>query len=120
MRESLSPVADSLVATQRGEGYPALISGATPYPWGSNSAVVNRMVLLGTAYDLTRDRAHLKAMHRAMDYLLGPSPPPAAPPPSPTPGPARRQARGVRRRTPSTGTRRSSGSRPTSSRPPRT
>ncbi|TXL89544.1 hypothetical protein EW053_14335 [Streptomyces sp. IB2014 016-6] len=71
MRESLRTVADSLVATQRGEGYPALISGATPYPWGSNSAVVNRMVLLGTAYDLTRDRAHLKAMHRAMDYLLG-------------------------------------------------
>lgn len=71
MRESLRTVADSLVATQRGEGYPALISGAAPYPWGSNSAVVNRMILLGTAYDLGRDRAHLKAMHRAMDYLLG-------------------------------------------------
>ncbi|MFB8348160.1 glycoside hydrolase family 9 protein [Streptomyces niveus] len=71
MRENLRAVADSLVATQRGEGYPALISGATPYPWGSNSAVVNRMMLLGTAYDLTRDRGHLKAMHRAMDYLLG-------------------------------------------------
>ncbi|MFD6991826.1 glycoside hydrolase family 9 protein [Streptomyces sp. NPDC059943] len=71
MRESLRTVADSLVATQRSEGYPALISGATAYPWGSNSAVVNRMMLLGTAYDLTHDRGHLRAMHRAMDYLLG-------------------------------------------------
>lgn len=71
MRASLRTVADSLVATQEREGYPALISGAEAYPWGSNSAIVNRMMLLGTAYDLTHDRRHLKAMHRAMDYLLG-------------------------------------------------
>ncbi|WP_405793399.1 glycoside hydrolase family 9 protein [Streptomyces sp. NBC_01506] len=71
MRASLRTVADTLVATQRREGYPALISGAEAYPWGSNSAVVNRMLLLGTAYDLTHDRGQLKAMHRAMDYLLG-------------------------------------------------
>ncbi|MFI6079631.1 glycoside hydrolase family 9 protein [Streptomyces sp. NPDC051217] len=71
MRASLRTVADTLVKTQRGEGYPALISGAEAYPWGSNSAIVNRMMLLGTAYDIGHDRRHLKAMHRAMDYLLG-------------------------------------------------
>lgn len=71
MRTSLRTAADALVATQKKEGYPALISGAEAYPWGSNSAVVNRMMLLGTAYDITHDRRHLKAMHRAMDYLLG-------------------------------------------------
>lgn len=71
MRTSLRTVADTLVKTQRGEGYPALISGAEAYPWGSNSAIVNRMMLLGTAYDIGHDRRHLKAMHRAMDYLLG-------------------------------------------------
>ncbi|WP_405609813.1 glycoside hydrolase family 9 protein [Streptomyces sp. NBC_01511] len=71
MRAKLRTVADSLVETQRREGYPALIPGSDAYPWGSNSAIVNRMLLLGTAYDITRDRRHLKAMHRAMDYLLG-------------------------------------------------
>ncbi|WP_330172852.1 glycoside hydrolase family 9 protein [Streptomyces sp. NBC_01498] len=71
MRADLRTAADALVDTQRREGYPALISGAEPYPWGSNAAVVNRMLLLGTAYDLGHDRRHLKAMHRAMDYLLG-------------------------------------------------
>ncbi|MFD3523312.1 glycoside hydrolase family 9 protein [Streptomyces sp. NPDC058653] len=71
MRAGLRAVADTLVTTQRGEGYPALLPGAEPYPWGSNSAIVNRMMLLGTAYDIGHDRRHLKAMHRAMDYLLG-------------------------------------------------
>lgn len=71
MRANLRTAADALVDTQRREGYPALISGTEAYPWGSNSAVVNRMLLLGTAYDIGRDRRHLKAMHRAMDYLLG-------------------------------------------------
>lgn len=71
MRANLRTAADALVDTQRREGYPALIPGADAYPWGSNSAVVNRMMLLGTAYDVGHDRRHLKAMHRAMDYLLG-------------------------------------------------
>lgn len=71
MRQSLRTAADTLVNTQRREGYPALIPGTEAYPWGSNSAVVNRMMLLGTAYDVGHDRRHLRAMHRAMDYLLG-------------------------------------------------
>ncbi|MFC8074113.1 glycoside hydrolase family 9 protein [Streptomyces sp. NPDC057307] len=71
MRANLRTAADELVNTQQREGYPALLSGAEPYPWGSNSAIVNRMMLLGTAYDIGHDRRHLKAMHRAMDYLLG-------------------------------------------------
>ncbi|MET4922218.1 glycoside hydrolase family 9 protein [Streptomyces sp. PSRA5] len=71
MRASLRTAADTLVDTQKREGYPALISGAEAYPWGSNSAIVNRMMLLGTAYDIGHDLRHLKAVHRAMDYLLG-------------------------------------------------
>ncbi|QIP84115.1 hypothetical protein GLX30_08760 [Streptomyces sp. Tu 2975] len=71
MRGSLTAFADSVVTTLNGEGYPALIPGSAKYPWGSNSFIANRMLLLGTAHDLTDDVRYLKAMHRAMDYLMG-------------------------------------------------
>lgn len=71
MRGNLTGFADSVVATLNGEGYPALISGSAKYPWGSNSFIANRMLLLGTAHDLTDDVRYLKAVHRAMDYLMG-------------------------------------------------
>jgi endoglucanase len=71
MRGNLKAFADSVVTTLDGEGYPALIPGSAQYPWGSNSFIVNRMLLLGTAHDLTDDVRYLKAMHRGMDYLMG-------------------------------------------------
>lgn len=71
MRGRLRAYCDEVIAVQDAEGYPAPISGSGPYPWGSNSAVVNRMLLLGTDYDLTADPRALKAMHRSMDYLMG-------------------------------------------------
>jgi endoglucanase len=71
MRGNLTAFADAVVTTLNGEGYPALIPGSRQYPWGSNSFIVNRMLLLGTAHDLTDDVRYLKAMHRGMDYLMG-------------------------------------------------
>jgi endoglucanase len=71
MRGNLTAFADSVVTTLNGEGYPALIPGSAKYPWGSNSFIANRMLLLGTAHGLTDDLRYLKAMHRAMDYLMG-------------------------------------------------
>ncbi|MFJ1597492.1 glycoside hydrolase family 9 protein [Streptomyces sp. NPDC088261] len=71
MRGRLKTFCDEVIAVQDGEGYPAPIPGSGPYPWGSNSSVVNRMLLLGTDYDLTADPRALKAMHRSMDYLMG-------------------------------------------------
>ncbi|WP_446041028.1 glycoside hydrolase family 9 protein [Streptomyces sp. SID1121] len=71
MRGRLRAFCDEVIAVQEAEGYPAPIPGSGPYPWGSNSSVVNRMLLLGTDYDLTADPRALKAMHRSMDYLMG-------------------------------------------------
>lgn len=71
MRANLTAFADSAVATLNGEGYPSLIPGSAQYPWGSNSFIANRMLLLGTAHRLTDDIRYLKAMHRGMDYLMG-------------------------------------------------
>jgi endoglucanase len=41
------------------------------YPWGSNSFLLNNMILLGLAYDITKDPSYLNAMVSGMDYLLG-------------------------------------------------
>ncbi|GGJ20097.1 glycoside hydrolase family 9 protein [Deinococcus roseus] len=47
---------------------------ADPYPWGSNSAVVNRALVLGTAYDLSKNRKYLEGALEGMNYLLGRNP----------------------------------------------
>ena len=41
------------------------------YPWGSNSAILNNMQVLGTAFDLSGDRSLRDGVIRSMDYLLG-------------------------------------------------
>jgi endoglucanase len=44
------------------------------YVWGSNSQVLNNMVVLATAHDLSGDVTYRDAVLRGMDYLLGRNP----------------------------------------------
>nr|ABC87500.1 beta-1,4-endo glucanase [Streptomyces sp. NRRL 30748] len=44
------------------------------YEWGSNSQVLNNMIVLATAHDLTDKPRYLDAVLRGMDYLLGGNP----------------------------------------------
>ncbi|ADI04930.1 cellulose 1,4-beta-cellobiosidase [Streptomyces bingchenggensis BCW-1] len=44
------------------------------YEWGSNSQVLNNMVVLATAHDLTGKTRYRDAVLRGMDYLLGGNP----------------------------------------------
>jgi len=44
------------------------------YEWGSNSQVLNNMVVLATADDLTGETRYRDAVRRGMDYLLGGNP----------------------------------------------
>jgi endoglucanase len=41
------------------------------YAWGSNSAVLNSLQVVGTAYDLTERRRYADGVLRGMDYVLG-------------------------------------------------
>ncbi|MBB2924281.1 glycoside hydrolase family 9 protein [Cellulomonas cellasea] len=52
-----------------GTAYPGNDAGV--YEWGSNSAVLNNQVVLGTAFDLTSDQRFADAVIESMDYLLG-------------------------------------------------
>ncbi|NYI03676.1 glycoside hydrolase family 9 protein [Allostreptomyces psammosilenae] len=71
MEANLRAEADAIASTIDAEGYPVPLPGDEPYPWGSNSSVVNRMLVLGVAYDTSDDDTYLRAMNRAMDYLMG-------------------------------------------------
>jgi endoglucanase len=44
------------------------------YEWGSNSQVLNNMIVLATAHDLTGKSRYRDAVLRGMDYLLGTNP----------------------------------------------
>lgn len=41
------------------------------YPWGSNSFVINNMLVLALAHDFTSDAKYLDGVVEGMDYLLG-------------------------------------------------
>lgn len=44
------------------------------YPWGSNSNILNRAIILGLAWDFTGDRSFRNAVVDAIDYILGRNP----------------------------------------------
>lgn len=67
----LVAVADKYLAhTAAGYRLPFKAKG-DGYPWGSNSFVVNNMMVLGLAYDFTNDEKYLDGVVEGMDYLLG-------------------------------------------------
>jgi len=63
--------ADQNLAIMEIEGYPIPHPNQLAYPWGSNSFILNKMIIWGYAYDITNDLKYMKAMHSSMDYLLG-------------------------------------------------
>ena len=73
IRESVVAGAETYLARQAaqpfGTAYPGNDDGV--YEWGSNSAVLNNQVVLGTAFDLTSDQRFADAVLESMDYLLG-------------------------------------------------
>jgi endoglucanase len=73
-RASIRTAADTVVKIIDGQGYDVAIHHAKGYPWGSNSSVLNNLIILGIAHDLTGDRRYLEHAARGMDYLLGRNP----------------------------------------------
>lgn len=71
IKTNLKTYVDGLVNIINAEGYPVPLSGSSPYPWGSNSSVLNRVILMAYAYDSIGDKTYLKAVHKSMDYLMG-------------------------------------------------
>ena len=73
VRQSVVEAANDVLAMQSEQhfGQPYAGTEADGFEWGSNSSVLNNMVLLSTAFDLTHNSAYSDAVLEGMDYLLG-------------------------------------------------
>jgi len=72
-RDALVAAARAYLAEGRTQGY-GLPRGGERFDWGSNGALMNRAMILGTAQDLTGEPAFRQGAVAALDYLLGRNP----------------------------------------------
>lgn len=71
----LRAAADLYAAIEGEQGYRSPVrAGSKGYPWGSNSFVVNNLLVVALAYDVTHDARYLDAVSDGMDYVLGRNP----------------------------------------------
>jgi endoglucanase len=73
LKANLLAAADSFLADESRNGY-SVPYAPTGYPWGSNSSILNRAILLARAYDLSGDRRYQGGVVDAIDYVLGRNP----------------------------------------------
>jgi len=72
-RANLTASAGKYLSDDISQGY-ALPYAAPGYPWGSNASVLNRVLVLGLAHDVTGEIAYRYGAVDAMDYVLGRNP----------------------------------------------
>jgi endoglucanase len=72
LRRQIVEGAQSYLLAIEEQGYRVPMRGENGmYPWGSNSFILNNMLVLGVAHELSGDDKYLAGMVSAMDYLLG-------------------------------------------------
>jgi endoglucanase len=72
VRHSVVEGADALLALQRQQPWGQPYAPAdNAWAWGSSSQILNNMVVLATAYDLTGEDRYQRAVIGGMDFLLG-------------------------------------------------
>jgi endoglucanase len=59
------------IIARRGYRVPIEYGTANKSPWGSNSFILNNLVLMGLAFDLSKDRKYLDGVATGMDYIMG-------------------------------------------------
>ena len=75
-RQNIIAAATTFLTTLNKQGYrlPFVPGSDGKYPWGSNSFVLNNMIVMALAYDFTNDDTYLDGVVEGMDYLLGRNP----------------------------------------------
>ena len=64
--------ADGFLADQQGEAFGQVYSPESGrYDWGSNSFMLNNMIVLATAFDISGDAKYRNGVLTGMDYLFG-------------------------------------------------
>ncbi|MDA3901105.1 MAG: glycoside hydrolase family 9 protein [Spirochaetes bacterium] len=73
IKRNIYYAADVWLKNIKMQGYdlPLWTNMTNKYPWGSNSFILNMMVVMGYAYDYSSNIKYLNGMIQSMDYLLG-------------------------------------------------
>jgi endoglucanase len=73
VQQSVIDAGQRYLAIQDGEPFGQPYAGRSDgvYVWGSNSQILNNLVVLGTAYDLSGDTSFRDGVAEGMDYILG-------------------------------------------------
>jgi endoglucanase len=72
-KAALVAAADGFLAEEARSGY-RIPYATLAYPWGSNSSILNRAMILGVAHRVTGDARYRNGAVDAMDYVLGRNP----------------------------------------------
>ncbi|MGK4003397.1 glycoside hydrolase family 9 protein [Sorangium sp. So ce1036] len=71
-RTKLVAIADKYLEVMNAEGYRVpFLADENGYPWGSNSFVLNNMIVLALAHDFTGEQKYFDGVASGADYLLG-------------------------------------------------
>ncbi|NRQ40387.1 glycosyl hydrolase family 5 [Nonomuraea sp. NN258] len=70
VRASVVAGADKYLAVQQAHPY-GIPYDVPDYDWGSNHLIVNNLIVIATAYDLTGEEKYRQAARQGMDYLFG-------------------------------------------------
>src|SRR5262249_25789958 len=74
-RDKVVKVAGEFLDLVNAQGYRIpMKGGGAGFPWGSNSFVLNNLMIFALAYDFTRDARYLDGVVDGMDYILGRNP----------------------------------------------
>jgi endoglucanase len=72
VRSSVRAAADRYLATLAAEAYGLPMPGAPEnYVWGGNSNIINNVIVIATAFDLTGDQRYRDGALQGMDYIFG-------------------------------------------------
>ena len=69
--ESVVALAERSLETQTTQNFGQPFAPAGGYQWGSNHAILNTLVVVATAFDLSGDERFRAAVVEGMDYVLG-------------------------------------------------
>lgn len=72
IRASVIEAADTFLAAQASEPFGHIYQPADgKYDWGSNHLILQNMIIVAAAYDLTGGKRYLAGVRESMDYILG-------------------------------------------------
>lgn len=72
VRSSVLTAARTFLSLQAAEPFGQIYRPANhQYDWGSNQLILQNIIVLSTAFDLSGDKAFLNAARESMDYILG-------------------------------------------------